>query len=146
MSTERIQELLQLMESHELAELELEEGDFKVRLCKQTGPVMQAAALPAPTAPPATTEGVTEPAPEEMEGTVIESPIVGTFYRSPAPDADAFVKVGDRVEDETVVCIVEAMKVMNEVKAQTSGSIARILVENGDPVEFGQPLFLVKPE
>ncbi|MGB0333137.1 MAG: acetyl-CoA carboxylase biotin carboxyl carrier protein, partial [Planctomycetota bacterium] len=74
----------------------------------------------------------------------ITSPMIGTFYASPSPDADPFTAVGDRVGDESVVCIIEAMKVMNEIKAECSGEIVEILVENGEPVEYGQPLFLVK--
>jgi acetyl-CoA carboxylase biotin carboxyl carrier protein len=70
--------------------------------------------------------------------------MVGTFYRTPSPDSDPFIRVGDRVEEGTVVCILEAMKVMNEIQAETSGEIAEVLVENGDPVEFGQPLFLLR--
>ncbi len=80
------------------------------------------------------------------ENTVaIESPMVGTFYRAPSPDAEPFAQEGDTVDPEKVVCIIEAMKVMNEIKAETSGTIIKILVENGEPVEYGQPLFLVKP-
>ncbi len=83
---------------------------------------------------------------EELEGLQeIRSPMVGTFYRAPAPDADPFVKVGDKVSPDTTVCIIEAMKVMNEIKAEMDGEIVKILAENGEPIEYGQPLFLVKP-
>jgi len=83
---------------------------------------------------------------EGLEGALeIKSPMVGTFYRAPSPDADPFVQVGDRVDAETTVCIIEAMKVMNEIKAETEGEIVKVLAENGEPIEFGQPLFLVKP-
>jgi len=141
MSSERIQELLQLMAEHGLSELELEEGEFKVRLAKPTAPVASVAA-PAPMAAAPAPAGA---AAVDSDLVPIDSPIVGTFYRSPAPDADAFVKAGDSVDDEAVVCIVEAMKVMNEVKSGVRGTIAQILVENGEAVEYGQPLFLVKP-
>ncbi|HJQ31525.1 MAG TPA: acetyl-CoA carboxylase biotin carboxyl carrier protein, partial [Pyrinomonadaceae bacterium] len=87
-----------------------------------------------------------EPVKDELEEdyNLITSPIVGTFYRSPSPTADPFVKVGSQVEPDTVVCIIEAMKLMNEIQAETRGTIAKILVENGQPVEYGQPLFAVK--
>jgi acetyl-CoA carboxylase biotin carboxyl carrier protein len=149
MSVERIRELLELMEAHGLQELELEESEFKVRLSKE-GPAPQVAMpLQAPAQLPAQPAGGSAPseaAPSQLEGTSpIESPIVGTFYSSPAPDADPFVRVGDRVDEETVVCIVEAMKVMNEVKAGARGTVAEVLVENGEAVEYGQPMFLIHP-
>jgi acetyl-CoA carboxylase biotin carboxyl carrier protein len=81
---------------------------------------------------------------DEAEAEGINSPMVGTFYRSSSPDSDPFVRVGDRVEEGTVVCILEAMKVMNEIQAETTGEIAEVLIENGEPVEFGQPLFLLR--
>ncbi len=143
MSLEKTKSLLDLMKEHELAELEFEEGEFKLK-AKKLGvgfaplpaPLPLAAAAPAsaPAAAPVPEEGLTP----------IKSPIVGTFYRAPAPDAAPFVKEGDAVTSETVICIIEAMKIMNEVKAGVSGTLRRILVENGDPVEYGQPLFLVK--
>ncbi|HEX8501049.1 MAG TPA: acetyl-CoA carboxylase biotin carboxyl carrier protein, partial [Pyrinomonadaceae bacterium] len=97
-----------------------------------------AGAQPQPAAPAAADE-----APEE-ELHVITSPIVGTFYRAPSPQAETFVKVGSQVEQDTVVCIIEAMKLMNEIQAETSGTVAKIYVENGQPVEYGQPLFGVR--
>jgi len=95
-----------------------------------------------PAAPAAAPAG--EPAPAAPAGPTFDSPMVGTFYRSPSPDAGPFVSVGERVTAETVVCIIEAMKVMNEIQAEFPGEILEVLVENGEPVEFGQPLFLVK--
>lgn len=144
MSTERISELLDLMQSHNLVELELEESGFKVRLCKPN-PVMQTmVAAPLPVAVQAA--GNVVPQAASTEGLVtIESPIVGTFYSASSPDSEAFVKVGSTIAAGSVVCIIEAMKVMNEVKATCSGTIAQILVQNGEPVEYGQPLYLVKP-
>lgn len=145
MSTERIEALLQLMESHELAELELEEGDFKVRLAKRvSGADLPMVVAPGGGAAPAAAASAAEP---EVDPNLkpVESPIVGTFYRAPAPDAASFVDVGDTVDEDTVVCIVEAMKVMNEVRAGMRGTVAQVLVENGEPVEYGQPLFLVRP-
>ncbi len=139
---EKIQELLRLMEAHGLAELEVESPDMKVRLKKAHGGVEGAApAVAQPTT--AQAAGEAEAAGIDEEGRRVISPIVGTFYRAASPDAEPFCEVGDPVEPDTVVCIVEAMKVMNEVKAEVSGTIKKALVENGKPVEYGQPLFLV---
>jgi acetyl-CoA carboxylase biotin carboxyl carrier protein len=148
MDLDRIQELLKLMEKHGLGELELEDKDLKVRLKKattaaQVQAAVQSAVPAAAAAAPSAAAGA--PAAEEYppNSHVITSPIVGTFYRAPTPDAEMFVDIGDPVDADTVVCIVEAMKVMNEVKAEVPGTILKSLVENGKPVEYGQPLFLV---
>ena len=134
MDNRRIAQLAQLMSAHDLSELSMETAD--VKLVMRRGRVVEAvAAAPAPVALPAA----------GAPAAAITSPIVGTFYLAPSPDAPPFVKPGDKVGPETVVCIVEAMKVMNEVKAELSGVIRRILVENGTPVEFGQPLFEMEP-
>ncbi len=148
MSVDRIRELLEIMESHGLAELELQEGEFKVRLCKEQ---RQVAGAPAGAMAPLATSAYGEQAsqgqaPDQTDLESIKSPIVGTFYMAPAPDAEAFVHMGSHVTEETIVCIVEAMKVMNEVKSGVCGVIAEVLVENGEAVEYGQPLFLVKQE
>jgi len=136
-----------LMKEHDLAEFELQEEGFRIAVKRQTGsPVVVATPqpLPPPVAP-AAAPAVPEAAPPESKLVEIKAPIVGTFYRAPAPDAEPFVSVGDTVNKETVVCIVEAMKVMNEIKAETNGVIRKILVENATPVQFGQVLFLVEP-
>ena len=109
-----------------------------VQLLGGAAPVAPAVAPEVAAAAPA------EDAAAEPEGKVITSPMVGTFYRTPSPDADPFIRVGDRVEEDTIVCILEAMKVMNEIPAEAVGEIAEVLVENGEPVEFGQPLFLLR--
>jgi len=162
MEIREIKSILDLMNKHGLAEFELERKDFKIRIKRGPDgqPVVHAApiaAAPAPVALPATpaaaapTAAPAAAAPAESEtaasdGNVkIEAPIVGTFYTSPSPDSEVYVKVGDQVSEDTVVCIIEAMKVMNEIKAETSGTILEILAQNGKPVEFGKPLFLVKP-
>jgi len=144
----RIQELLKLMESHDLAEIEVAEQDLKIRLRKKELVQTAAAATPPsaargsqPAAAGDSSAGLAGEADSNLQ--VITSPIVGSFYRAPSPDAEPFVEPGDPVEPDTVVCIVEAMKVMNEVKAEVSGTIQKVLVENGKPVEYGQPLFLV---
>jgi acetyl-CoA carboxylase biotin carboxyl carrier protein len=98
----------------------------------------------APDAAPATREAGAETAPPDVQLHTIKSPIVGTFYRSPSPSSEPFVKIGDQVEQDSVVCIIEAMKLMNEIQAEVSGEVVKIYVENGQPVEYGQPLFGIK--
>jgi len=143
---EAIRQLLTLMEEHGLAELEIEQEDMAVRLRKAG----QNAPAPAPTviaAAPAPAVPAPEAAPEEEESLpTIDSPMVGTFYEASSPDADPFVGVGDHVEESTVVCVVEAMKVFNEIRAEKSGTIEAVLVKNATPVEFGQPLFAIRPD
>lgn len=138
------------MERSEIAELEFEEEGLKLRLCRQgsdaPAQIIQAAPVAAaPAAAPAATPAAGEaPAAEEAGISVIKSPMVGTFYSSPSPDSPAFAEVGAKVKKDSVVCIVEAMKVMNEIQAELSGTITEVLVENGESVEYGQPLFKVK--
>ena len=159
---EELRELIALLRDNGLAELELENEGFRVRLRRdsaagssyvadapQSAPAPAAAPVPAP--PPAS--GPTHPgthasteASQDQDLHIIPSPIVGTFYRSPSPAADPFVKIGSNVEPESVVCIIEAMKLMNEIQAETSGEVVKIYVENGQPVEYGQPLFGIKPQ
>jgi len=154
MDLKLLHRLIRIMKKGDLQELEVEdrEGGIKVRLSrgKDAPPapmlhVVQASGMagPAPAAP-ATAEARGEAAPAKPAGHTIASPMVGTFYRSSAPDAEPFVQVGTRLKVESRLCIIEAMKVMNEIKSEISGEILEILVENGEPVEFGQPLFLVK--
>jgi acetyl-CoA carboxylase biotin carboxyl carrier protein len=141
-----IEEMLQLMESRGLVELEMEQQGLRIRLKKATPAsapqaVEYVAGAAQPLAPP--------PAPKALgdEGrrVVIKSPMVGTFYRSPAPDAPPFVEIGQEIDSGQVVCILEAMKLMNEIKAEVAGRILEVLVDNGAAVEFGQPLFVVEP-
>ncbi len=150
---EKINALLVMMKENDIVELELEEGDFSVALRKQGAfipaalPQMPMAmtmpAAPAPAAPPAAPAAAPDPA-ADAGLLQIKSPIVGTFYRASAPDAQPYVREGDAVRQDTVVCIIEAMKIMNEVRAELDGAIERVLVESGEPVEYGQPLFLVR--
>ena len=145
MDTQRLKELIELMDRNQLEELEVVDCEQRVRLRKkpeQTREVVQvAAAVPAsPTSVPAAVPTSEQSAVVDPTMAVL-SPMVGTFYRSPGPSADPFIEIGDSVEEGQVLCIVEAMKVMNEVKAERSGVIASSLVEDGVPVEFGQPLF-----
>ena len=145
----RVRKLVELMDEHDLAEIVLQQGEQKMKLRRGGDPVavtaLPAAPLAPAPAPPATAPAApTAPAPASAavdSGPVITSPMVGTFYDAPNPDASAFVKVGDQVGPETTVCIVEAMKVFNEIPAECSGKIAAVLAQNGDAVEFGQPLF-----
>ncbi len=136
---DKIKELIKLMEDHELTAFELEDAGFKVRLEKGSSPEQVVAPIEAP-------EKAPDPASEKIiaeDTEQITSPMVGTFYKAPSPDADAFVKVGDAIDEDTVVCIIEAMKVMNQIKAEKSGVIQRILVDDASPVEFGQGLFVI---
>jgi acetyl-CoA carboxylase biotin carboxyl carrier protein len=150
---DELRELIGLLRDNGLAELELENEGFRVRLRRDStmGESSHAshhapAPAPAPAAPAASgpahpgTQATTAAA-QDQDLHIISSPIVGTFYRSPSPAADAFVKIGSNVENETVVCIIEAMKLMNEIQAETTGEVVKIYVENGQPVEYGQPLF-----
>lgn len=153
---ERLTELMRLMDENDLAELEVESGEFKVRLKKRAahGGLEMGGALgmvPPGLAPtgvgpvPAGHPPVGVPAAAAEDLIEITSPMVGTFYRSPAPEADPYVRVGDTVHEDSVICIIEAMKVMNEIKAEAEGTIAEVKVENGETVEFGQVLFTLRP-
>ncbi len=155
MKIEEIKTIVKLMSENDLTEFKIESEDMT--LCLKRGsqkiaavapamvpaPAIAPVAAPAPVASaPAAAAPAVSVAPDKAK--TIEAPIVGTFYRSSAPGAEAFVKVGSKVDADTTVCIVEAMKVMNEIKAEKSGVIKEILVENGQPVEYGQPLFVLE--
>jgi acetyl-CoA carboxylase biotin carboxyl carrier protein len=149
----KIRRLVELMNEHELGEIDLRQGDQRIRLRKGHEPVLlagpstqapPAATMPPRTAPSGETQSMAEPA-EETTSTFITSPMVGTFYAAPNPDAAPFVKVGDQVGSDSTVCIIEAMKVFNEIQAECSGRITAVLVESGAPVEFGQKLFRIEP-
>jgi len=149
-----IKQVVDLMKRSELAEFEFEEEGFKLRLSRDNGAptqVIQAAAPAIPTAqsgapqPVAVTPTGEAAKPAEEAGiSIIKSPMVGTFYRSPSPESPAFADIGKKVSADSVVCIIEAMKVMNEIQSEIGGSITEILVEDGEAVEYGQPLFKVK--
>ena len=145
-----VEQLLSLMGEHELAELAFEQGDLKIALKKAGEPVAVVpavhAAVPAcaPAALPA--PPVEPPAAEQESFHEIISPMVGTFYAASDPESGPFVEVGSRVTPDTVVCVVEAMKVMNEIKAECGGTVRKVLVTNGQAVEYGQPLFAVEPD
>lgn len=169
---EELSELIALMRDNGLAELELEREDFRVRLRRDSAgpaapplhfelasqpianPAHASAPVPATPAPPPAVPSApahadtaaTTAASADLDVHVITSPIVGTFYRSPSPSADPFIKIGSSVEPDTVVCIIEAMKLMNEIQAETTGEVVKIYPENGQPVEYGEPLFGIKTQ
>ncbi|HEY7902195.1 MAG TPA: acetyl-CoA carboxylase biotin carboxyl carrier protein [Casimicrobiaceae bacterium] len=152
MDLRKLKTLIDLVESSGIAELEIEEGEERVRITRATAPTVAAAPVAAthvtaaPVAPPMATDsvpGAEAPASPAPQGYVIKSPMVGTFYRSAAPGSKPFVEVGDSVKEGDPLCIVEAMKLMNEIESDKAGVIKAILCENGQPVEFGQPLFLI---
>jgi acetyl-CoA carboxylase biotin carboxyl carrier protein len=158
---DELRELIALLRDNGLAELELEREDFRVRLRREgvsfSGDHSQYSAVPAPAPMPSMPAPSPAPAAPAHPGAeastaasadqdlhMVTSPIVGTFYRSPSPTAEPFVKIGSNVEPASVVCIIEAMKLMNEIQAETSGEVVKIYVENGQPVEYGQPLFGIR--
>jgi len=148
MKIDEIKAIAEIVAANDLAELKLEQEGFTLEI-KRGGTVVAAAPVSVVAAAPAAAPAAAAPAaPAAAESNAkrvtIDSPLVGTLYRAPSPDAAPFVKVGDKVTPDTVVCIVEAMKVMNEIKAEKSGIIRDILVENGSAVEFGQPLFVIE--
>jgi acetyl-CoA carboxylase biotin carboxyl carrier protein len=144
-----IKAVIDLMKKHDLSVFEIEKEGFRLKLQRGASASQPTIAAPAAAAGPAKAAGAEPPAPaakaiESVPMKEIVSPMVGTFYRAASPDAPAFVEVGKPVTEDTVVCIIEAMKVMNEIKAETSGVIAEVLAENGKPVQFGQALFRVR--
>jgi acetyl-CoA carboxylase biotin carboxyl carrier protein len=153
MDLRKLKKLIDLVQESGIAELEITEGEEKVKIVKggQVS-VSGVAAMPAapllaaaPAAPAGGAQAAGSPAdaPPGQEGHVVKAPMVGTFYRSPSPDAKAFVEIGHPVKEGDTICIIEAMKLMNEIEADAAGVVKAILVENGQPVEYGQPLFIL---
>jgi acetyl-CoA carboxylase biotin carboxyl carrier protein len=152
---QKIKELIEIMKNNDLVEIEIKHGDDKIFL-KRSQPQQQSfTTVPTPSIPVATQRGEQAPSeqatptsrltPQQTEDLIeIKSPIVGTFYEAPSPDSDPYVEVGSHVEPQTIVCIIEAMKVLNEIKADTVGTITEKLVKNGQAVEYGQVLFRVR--
>jgi acetyl-CoA carboxylase biotin carboxyl carrier protein len=148
MDIRKVKKLIELLEESSIAEIEIHEGEESVRVSRHgSGPVQvmqpaEAQAVPRPAA------GVERPAvpqpPAEPEGHIVRAPMVGIFYTGPAPGRPPFVEIGQSVRQGEVVCIIEAMKIMNQIEADASGVIVRVLAENGDPVEYGQPLLLIR--
>jgi acetyl-CoA carboxylase biotin carboxyl carrier protein len=153
--SDELRELIRIVEESEIEEVEISHLWKKIRISKRSGipagPALAAPGVPLAAAPPPPAadkmeEAKTAPDEEDVTDLVpIKSPMVGTFYAAPAPDADPYVKNGDRISKGTVVCIVEAMKLMNEIRSEVEGRLVKILVENGQPVEYGQTLFLLTP-
>ncbi len=149
----KLKELVKLMVANDLSEMDLRDTDEQVTIRRQGDTVVTvpqvAPAVAAPVATSAPITGATVPAPqaepEAIDGVEVVSPMVGTFYISQDPDSPPFVSVGDAVGEDTTVCIIEAMKIFNDIKAQCKGTVTKVLVGNGEPVEFGQALFIVKP-
>jgi acetyl-CoA carboxylase biotin carboxyl carrier protein len=139
---ERIRKLVELMKEHDLSEVDLRESRQRIRVCRGPKDQPRGAAAPPPP-PPAPSPAPRGPAADGPHLAVIKSPMVGTFYSRPNPKAEPYVKVGDRVDTTTVVCIIEAMKVFNEIPAEVRGKIAAILCEDGEAVEFDKPLFKI---
>jgi acetyl-CoA carboxylase biotin carboxyl carrier protein len=157
MDLRKLKTLIDLVAESGIAEIEVTEGEDKVRIVKHNPALMSAPmAMPAPTyvaapAPmtaasagaPAAAPAPAAPAEEEFKGNAVKSPMVGTFYRSPSPGAKAFVEVGQTVKPGDTLCIIEAMKLLNEIEAEVAGEVKQILAENGQAVEYGQPLFVI---
>lgn len=147
MDLRKLKTLIDLVAESDIAELEVTEGESKVRIVKSSGAAQNQVVMmqPQQSMPQTVSAPVAAPpaAPVEVEGVIVKSPMVGTFYRASAPGNPAFVEVGATVKEGDTLCIIEAMKLLNEIDADASGVIKQILVENGQPVEFGQPLFVI---
>jgi acetyl-CoA carboxylase biotin carboxyl carrier protein len=150
MDLRKLKKLIDLVQESGISELEVTEGEEKVRIAKHYGAVaapvqqyMMPAGMPVQGVAPAASSVNLDEEDELPEGHVVKSPMVGTFYRSPSPGADAFVQVGQTVKQGDTLCIIEAMKLLNEIEADASGVVKAILLENGEPVEFGEPLFVI---
>jgi acetyl-CoA carboxylase biotin carboxyl carrier protein len=156
MDIKQIQELVKLVNKSNIGELSIEKNDFKITIKQKKQPSQQYAppvqqyaqpqqVLPPATSPPTNTKTPDAPALKTENFLTIKSPMIGTFYRQSGPGKPIFVNVGDEVEEGQVVCIIEAMKLFNEIESEVSGTIVKVLVEDASPVEFDQPLFLVEP-
>lgn len=150
MDIRKVKKLIELLEESGIAEIEIKEGEESVRISRAAPPSVPMMAAPAPMPVPAPSVAAAAPTTEETaaggelpEGHVVKSPMVGTFYRAPSPGASPFVEVGQQVNDGDTLCIIEAMKLLNQIEADKSGTIKAILVENGQPVEYDQPLFVI---
>ena len=155
MDIRKVRALIELVQESGVAELEIKEGEETVRISRFPQGGVTVAPMPQIHAAPAMPQSgageaqkaieASAPAPAKPNGHVVRSPMVGTFYRAPSPDAKPFVEVGQRVQSDTTVCIIEAMKMLNQIEAETAGVITEILVENGQPVEYDQPMFVISP-
>lgn len=153
MDIRKVKKLIELLDESGVAEIEIKEGEESVRISRAVAPMMAApgqyapaqyAAPPPMAAAPASPPAELAPEPAEVTGHQVKSPMVGTFYRSPAPGSKVFVEVGDRVQVGDTLCIIEAMKMMNQIESDASGTVKAILIEDGEPVEFDEPLFIIE--
>lgn len=156
MDLKLVKNIINLISESDVDEVSIEEGDFKIKVKKRSDSAVQTVqyqmppqqqqvpVAPAPSASPQTAKSVESG--DKSDGTVIKSPIVGTFYEAASPDSDPYVKVGDKVKEGQTLCIVEAMKIMNDIESEFSGTIMEIIAKNGSPVEFDQPLFIIKKD
>jgi acetyl-CoA carboxylase biotin carboxyl carrier protein len=147
MDIRKIKKLIEIIEESGIAEIEIKEGEEFVRISRYSAapaPVAYAMPQPAPAAVAAAAPSVSAPNEDVITGHIVKSPMVGTFYRSASPGAKAFTDVGQKVQVGDTLCIIEAMKILNQIEADKSGTITKILVENAEPVEYGQPLFVIE--
>ena len=146
MDIRKVKKLIELLQESDIAEIEINEGDESVRISRITSQVTVAAPMAAPAAlaaAPVAAPTETPAEAEEISGHQVKSPMVGTFYRAPSPEAKSFVDEGQQVSVGDTLCIVEAMKILNQIESDKAGTVKQILVENGDPVEFDQPMFII---
>lgn len=156
MDIRKVKKLIELLEQSDVAEIEIHEGEESVRISRQVSggaampfympqgmPMPMAGAAPQPAAAPAPATSESDDDEDEITGTLVRSPMVGTFYRAPSPGSKPFVEEGHSVKAGDTLCIIEAMKILNQIECEQSGTVKRILVENGQPVEYNQPLFLI---
>ena len=146
MDIRKIKKLIEIIEESDIAELEIKEGEESIRISRYSAAPAQVAYAPAPVsaAPVAAAAAPAAPAEEKITGHVVKSPMVGTFYRSASPGTKVFVEVGQSVMTGDTLCIIEAMKILNQIESDKSGVVTQILVDNAEPVEYGQPLFIIE--
>ena len=145
MDIRKIKKLIEIIEESDIAEFEITEGEESVRISRYSAnAVVAAPVVAAPGAAPVVSESQQQPAADDYAGHVVKSPMVGTFYASASPGSKVFVNVGQRVSEGETLCIIEAMKILNQIEAEASGTITKILVENAQAVEYGQPLFVIE--
>ncbi|MGZ8159400.1 MAG: acetyl-CoA carboxylase biotin carboxyl carrier protein [Methylobacter sp.] len=146
MDIRKIKKLIEIIEESDIAELEIKEGEESIRISRYSAAPAAVAYAPAPVAaaPAAVTAQAAAPAEEKITGHVVKSPMVGTFYRSASPGTKVFAEVGQSVQVGDTLCIIEAMKILNQIESDKSGTVTKVLVENAEPVEYGQPLFIIE--
>ncbi|TAK65210.1 acetyl-CoA carboxylase biotin carboxyl carrier protein [Methylobacter sp.] len=145
MDIRKIKKLIEIIEESDIAELEIKEGEESIRISRYSAAPAAVAYAPAPVATvPAAAAPAAAPAEEKIAGHVVKSPMVGTFYRSASPGTKVFAEVGQSVQVGDTLCIIEAMKILNQIESDKSGTITKVLVENAEPVEYGQPLFIIE--